>query len=51
MGGMTFLLTLTGEYLRLKYKCKVKYNDLILDPKDKPKKEEYEDWEKSRNHK
>ena len=42
-GGITFLLTLTCEYLRLKYKIKPKYNDLILNPKDKAKKEEIED--------
>ena len=28
-GGLTFLLTLTAEYLKLKYKIKIKYNDLI----------------------
>lgn len=43
MGGITFLLTLTGEYLRLKNKCKIKYTSLILDTSEKPHIEEYED--------
>ncbi len=43
MGAITFLLTLTAEYLRLRYGYKVEYNDFILNPKDKPLKEEYED--------
>jgi NRPS condensation-like uncharacterized protein len=43
MGGMTFLLTLIAEYLRLKYKIKIEYSDMILDPKELPKQEEYED--------
>lgn len=43
LGGMTFLLTLTGEYLRLKHNIKIEYSDLVLNPKDKPKEEEYED--------
>ena len=42
-GGLTFLLTLTAEYLKLKYKIKIKYNDLILNPNDKPNEEEYQD--------
>ncbi len=43
MGGITFLLTLTNEYLRLKKNIKVEYNDLILNPKDRPKKDEIKD--------
>ena len=43
MGGLTFLLTLTAEYLKLKHKIKIDYNDLILNPKDNPVKEEYQD--------
>jgi NRPS condensation-like uncharacterized protein len=42
-GGLTFLLTLTGEYLRLKYNIKIDYNDRVLNPKDEPTKEEFED--------
>ena len=42
-GGITFLLTLTSEYLKLKYNYKPVYNELILKPNDKPKKEEIED--------
>lgn len=42
-GGITFLLTLTAEYLRLKHNLKISYNDKILNPKDKPKKDEYSD--------
>ena len=29
-GGMTFLLTLTAEYLRLKKGLKIEYNNLII---------------------
>ncbi len=42
-GALTFLLTLTGEYLRLKYNIKIKYNNMILNPKDKPTDEEVSD--------
>lgn len=42
-GGITFLLTLTAEYLRLKNTIKAEYNNLILNPKDKPKKDEIKD--------
>ena len=31
-GGITFLLTLVAEYLRIKHKLKISYNDKILDP-------------------
>lgn len=40
MGGITFLLTLTNEYLRLKNNIDVEYNSLILNPKEKPRKDE-----------
>ena len=39
-GGVTFLLTLGGEYLRLKYNVNIPYTDRILDLSAKPKKEE-----------
>jgi NRPS condensation-like uncharacterized protein len=42
-GGQTFLLTLTAEYLRLRYGIKIDYNELILDPTDTPSKRESED--------
>ncbi len=43
-GGQTFLLTLTAEYIRLRYEVKdIEYNDLVLNPKDKPFKKETED--------
>ena len=40
---ITFLLTLTAEYLKLKYNIKINYTDKILDPKEIPTKEEYSD--------
>ena len=42
-GGVTFLLTLSREYIRLKYGVNVPYTDKILNLGDKPKKEEFED--------
>ena len=42
-GGATLLLTLSREYLRLKYKANIPYTDKILNISDKPKKEEIED--------
>ncbi len=33
-GGIIFLFTLVGEYLKLKNKINIKYNDLVLNPKD-----------------
>lgn len=42
-GGITFLLTLAGEYLRIKHKLKITYNDKVLNPKDEPIKDEYSD--------
>ncbi len=31
-GGITFLLTLVGEYLKLKHNLKITYNNYVLDP-------------------
>lgn len=42
-GGMKFILTLTAEYLRLKEKVHIQYNDIILNPLSKAKMEEYSD--------
>ena len=42
-GSETFLLTLTGEYLRLKYGLKITYSGLVLDPSDAPDAGEVED--------
>lgn len=42
-GGLTFIMTLIGEYLKLKYSISFKYNNLVLNPKDKPLETEIED--------
>ncbi|MGI6696223.1 MAG: hypothetical protein ACOX6O_08345 [Christensenellales bacterium] len=42
-GGMTFLLTLTAEYLRLKYGQRIPEAPMILDMRDEPQREEWED--------
>lgn len=42
-GGLTFLLSLVCEYLKLKNDIKVEYNNQILNPNEKAKKEEYND--------
>ena len=42
-GGITFLLTLTAEYLKLKHNIKIEYTDKILNPKEEPTKDEYSD--------
>lgn len=42
-GGITFLLTLTAEYCRLRYGTDVPCGGFILDPRDAPQKEELED--------
>jgi NRPS condensation-like uncharacterized protein len=42
-GGMTFLLTLAAEYLRLKHGLRVPEAPLILDTRDEPQREEWED--------
>ena len=42
-GGVTLLLTLAREYLRLKYKANIPYTDKILDLSVTPSKEEIED--------
>ncbi len=42
-GGMTFLLTLTAEYLRLRYGAEPVYGGLILDPSDAPAASELAD--------
>lgn len=43
MGAITFLLTLTAQYLKLKYGCNIEYDKFILNPSDIPHKEELED--------
>ncbi len=40
-GGLVFLLTLAGEYLRLKENIKISYNDKVLDPYEAYKEDEY----------
>ena len=42
-GGVTLLLTLSREYLYLKYNANIPYTDKILNLSDKPNKKEYED--------
>ena len=42
-GGMTFLLTLTAEYLRLRYGVRPVYGGRILDPSDAPAASELAD--------
>jgi hypothetical protein len=42
-GGMTFLLTLTAEYLRLRYGVQPVYGGRILDPSDAPAASELAD--------
>jgi hypothetical protein len=42
-GSETFLLTLAGEYLRLKYGLSISYSGLVLDPAQAPDPEEVED--------
>ena len=42
-GSMVFLMTLAGEYVRLRYGAAIQYNYLVLDPKDRPAYAEVED--------
>lgn len=42
-GGMTFLLTMISEYLRLRYEVKIPACGHVLSCGDMPKREEYED--------
>lgn len=42
-GGLCFILTLSAEYLKLKYNIEINYSDLVLNPNDEPKEEEYVD--------
>ena len=46
-GAITFLLTLTGEYLRRRHGLEIQYGPLVLDPADKPVYAEVEDSFKS----
>ena len=42
-GSMVFLMTLAGEYIRLRYGAAIEYNALALDPADSPVYAEVED--------
>lgn len=42
-GALTFILTLSGEYLKRKYNTKISYNKYVLNPKDKPTEDETSD--------
>ena len=42
-GALTFLMTLAGEYIRLRYGVHISYNSLVWDPKDAPVYAEVED--------
>ena len=51
-GGMTFLLTLTSEYLHRKYNMKKQYNKFVLNTEDSPSDDECDDaFLKFANHK
>ena len=42
-GAMVFLLTLAGEYIRLRYGVLITYNQMVWDPREKPAYAEVED--------
>ncbi len=42
-GGSIYLRTLAGEYLRIKHGISIDYDDVVLDPSDRPKVYELED--------
>ena len=42
-GAIKFLSTLVGEYIKLKYKINITYNNYVLNPKDKVTNDEYND--------
>jgi len=42
-GAMVFLMTLAGEYIHRRYGVTIQYNNLVLDPKDRPVYAEVED--------
>ncbi|MBP9998000.1 MAG: hypothetical protein KBS67_02040, partial [Bacteroidales bacterium] len=42
-GAMTFLLSLTAEYLRLSRGVQIEYGGYVLDPEDEPVEEEFND--------
>jgi NRPS condensation-like uncharacterized protein len=42
-GAMVFLMTLAGEYIHRKYGTAIRYNSLVLDPRDRPAYAEVED--------
>ena len=42
-GALCFLMTLAGEYIRLRYGASIRYNHLVLDPKHRPAYFEVED--------
>ena len=42
-GALCFLMTLAGEYIRLRYRASIRYNRLVLDPKHRPAYFEVED--------
>ena len=46
-GAVTFMMTLTGDYLRRRCGVEIPYNQLVLDPKDHPVYAEVEDSFKS----
>ena len=43
MGGIKFISTLVGEYIKIKYNEKISYNDIVLNPNVKTSKKEYSD--------
>jgi len=42
-GAMVFLLSLTGEYLRLRHGLAISYNEWVRDPSETPSVDEFED--------
>lgn len=42
-GGQTFLLTLAGEYIKMRYRTTISYDPLVLDPAEAPKTSETDD--------
>ncbi len=43
MGGLKFISTLVGEYIKIKYGEKIDYNNIVFNPNVKASKKEYSD--------
>ena len=42
-GGLKFISTLVGEYIKIKYKERINYNDIVFNPNVKASRREYSD--------